>query len=183
MIVFIYQEQIYYIQSSVTFNGETIPITWYIATIYSIICLNIKKDVSLVKYNFDMQTDRITPEWITDLNPDEIFVFESNSQGHHNGGAARTALKWGAIYGQGEGLQGQTYAIPTMFASVQNIVPYADRFIEFARLHPEMKFLLTEIGCGIAGFSPKDIAPLFKKSRSIENIYLPQRFWSILDKK
>ena len=163
MIVFIYQEQIYYIQSSVTFNGETIPITWYIATIYSIICLNIKKDVSLVKYNF--------------------FVFGSNSQGHHNGGAARTALKWGAIYGQGEGLQGQTYAIPTMFASVQNIVPYADRFIEFARLHPEMKFLLTEIGCGIAGFSPKDIAPLFKKSRSIENIYLPQRFWSILDKK
>lgn len=130
-----------------------------------------------------MQTNRITPEWITDLNPNEIFVFGSNIQGYHAGGAARAALKWGAIYGQGEGLQGQTYAIPTMFASVQDIVPYADRFIEFARVHPEMIFLLTEIGCGIAGFSPKDIAPLFKKSRSIENICLPQRFWNILDEK
>lgn len=130
-----------------------------------------------------MQKDRITPEWITELKPDEIFVFGSNLQGYHAGGAARMAMKWGAISGKGEGVQGQTYAIPTMFDSAQDIAPYTERFIEFARLHPQIKFLVTEIGCGIAGFSPEDIAPLFKKAKEVENIYLPQRFREILDIK
>ena len=130
-----------------------------------------------------MTSKRITPEWITHLKSDEVFVFGSNLHGYHAGGAARTALKWGAIYGKGEGLQGQTYAIPTMFGSIQDIQPYVERFVEFARSHPETKFLLTEIGCGIAGFSPEDIAPLFEKARNVKNIYLSQRFREILDKK
>jgi len=124
--------------------------------------------------------DRVTPEWITDLLDDEVFVFGSNLEGLHGGGAARLALKWGAIMGQGVGLQGQTYAIPTMHGGVSEIKPYIDEFIAFAVLHPEKKFLVTEIGCGIAGFSPEEIAPLFERAMEVENIYLPLRFQEIL---
>lgn len=126
--------------------------------------------------------NRITSEHITSLQPDEIFVFGSNLEGIHGGGAARTAMKWGAIIGQGVGLQGNTYAIPTMFSSSAEIYPYVEEFIEFAKEHPEKKFLVTEIGCGIAGFHPKEIAPLFKEAIEIENIYLPKRFWKVLKK-
>ncbi len=111
---------------------------------------------------------------------DEIFVFGSNIQGMHCGGAARTACRWGAIMGQGTGLQGQTYAIPTMSGSVTSIAPYVNEFIRFAIANPDMHFLVTEIGCGIAGYTPADIAPLFKEAVSVENISLPQKFWDIL---
>lgn len=97
-------------------------------------------------------------ENITKLEPNEVFVFGSNLQGYHSAGAARLALdKFGAVWGQGVGLQGQSYAIPTMEGSVETIKPYVDDFIEFARLHPEYRFLLTRIGCGIAGFSDEEI--------------------------
>lgn len=127
-----------------------------------------------------MTTQRTTPSWITSLQPDEVFVFGSNLQGLHAGGAAKLAMQWGAIWGQGIGLQGQTYAIPTMQGGVDTIQPYVNNFISFAKLHPELKFLVTEIGCGIAGFSVKEIAPLFKEAVLVENIYLPEKFWNIL---
>ena len=125
--------------------------------------------------------NRITPSYIENLQADEIFVFGSNLSGQHGGGAAFWAYKkWGAIWGQGVGLQGQTYGIPTMQGGIDTIAPYVDEFIRFAQSHPELVFLVTEIGCGIAGFRPEEIAPLFKEAVKVSNIYLPQRFWNIL---
>jgi hypothetical protein len=124
---------------------------------------------------------RITNANIRILQPDEIFVFGSNLAGLHGGGAARLAYqKFGAVWGQGVGLQGQSYAIPTMQGGVETIQPYVDEFIEFAKQRPQLKFLVTEIGCGIAGFSPSEIAPLFEQAKEVENIYLPERFWMVL---
>jgi hypothetical protein len=129
-----------------------------------------------------MSTKRVSPQWINKLEANEIFVFGSNLEGMHGGGAAAVARKWGAIWGQGVGLQGQTYAIPTMQGGVETIKPYVDEFLAFAKSHPELKFLVTEIGCGIAGFTVQEIAPLFKAAleENIENVYLPQRFYEVL---
>ena len=126
-------------------------------------------------------TNRVTSSCIKELQPNEIFVFGSNLEGQHGGGAALLAYrKWGAIWGQGVGLQGQTYGIPTMQGGVETIAPYVDEFIRFAQAHPKLIFLVTEIGCGIAGFRPEEIAPLFKEAVKVENIHLPQRFWDVL---
>ncbi|MCH5229474.1 MAG: hypothetical protein J1F12_05700 [Muribaculaceae bacterium] len=122
-----------------------------------------------------------TPDFITELGPKDIFVFGSNLGGAHAGGAARLAhQKFGAVWGQGEGLQGNSYAIPTMQGGVQTIQPYVDSFIEFAKNHSELTFYVTKIGCGIAGFTVEEIAPLFLKSLSIPNIRLPKEFNEIL---
>ncbi|MBO4826743.1 MAG: transcriptional regulator [Prevotella sp.] len=125
--------------------------------------------------------NRTTPDMITSLRPGEIFVFGSNLRGMHAGGAAYAAYrKFGAIMGQGVGLQGQSYAIPTMQGGPETIQPYVDEFIDFAREHSELTFLVTRIGCGIAGFDATDIAPLFTAAISVENIHLPQDFWELL---
>ncbi len=127
---------------------------------------------------------RITPDHITELQPNEIFVFGSNLQGYHGGGAARLAMnKWGAIWGQGIGLQGQTYAIPTMQGGVETIRPHVDQFIKVAQNDPEHIYLVTEIGCGIAGFQPEEIAPLFAKAVNVTNIWLPRNFWKVIQAK
>ncbi len=124
---------------------------------------------------------RETPNRITTLQENEIFVFGSNLRGMHGGGAARIAMDlFGAIMGQGVGLQGQSYAIPTMQGGVETIKPYVDEFIEFAKQHPELKFLVTRIGCGIAGFHDEEIAPLFVAAVDVPNIYLPKSFWQVL---
>ena len=124
-----------------------------------------------------MEQKRTTPEFITSLEPNEIFVFGSNLKGMHGGGAAYIAYrKFGAIMGQGVGLQGQSYAIPTMQGGVETIRPYVDEFIEFAKQHPELTFLVTRIGCGIAGFTDDEIAPLFEAAHGVENIVLPQNW-------
>lgn len=118
---------------------------------------------------------------IEQLAENEIFVFGSNLAGMHGGGAARLArLKWGAVMGQGVGLQGRTYAIPTMQGGPETIKPYVDEFIAFAKAHPGLRFLVTEIGCGIAGFTPSQIAPLFAGAADVPNILLPARFWDVL---
>ena len=120
---------------------------------------------------------RFTPEYITELQPNEIFVFGSNLSGFHGGGAARAALhKFGAVWGQGVGLQGQSYAIPTMQGGIETIKPYIEEFVAFAQKHPELTFYVTRIGCGIAGFSDNEIAPLFREAIDIENIILPKSF-------
>jgi hypothetical protein len=124
------------------------------------------------------EPERITSECITSLADNEIFVFGSNLAGAHGGGAARIAMnKFGAVWGQGVGLQGQSYAIPTMQGGVETIKPYVDEFIEFAKAHKEYKFLVTRIGCGIAGFTDEEIAPLFKEAHKLENVWLPKSFW------
>lgn len=123
----------------------------------------------------NMSQKRTTPEFITELQPGEIFVFGSNLQGAHAGGAARIAYNnFGAIWGQGVGLQGQSYGIPTMQGGVETVRPYVNEFIQFAKDHPELTFLVTRIGCGIAGFTDAEMAPLFEKAHSIENIILPE---------
>ena len=136
------------------------------------------------KFENSMNTEkRISPDFINYLKENEIFVFGSNLDGMHGGGAARAAYnKFGAIWGQGVGLQGQSYAIPTMHGGVDVIKPYVDEFIDFAKSHTELKFLVTRIGCGIAGFTDEEIAPLFKDAIEIENIYLPKSFYNILVK-
>lgn len=124
-----------------------------------------------------MYNREYTPERISELKENEIFVFGSNLAGAHGGGAAWLAYnRFGAIWGQGDGLQGQSYGIPTMHGGVEAIKPYVDEFIEFARLHPEMKFLVTKIGCGIAGFREDEIAPLFNDAIDVENVILPKEF-------
>jgi len=118
-----------------------------------------------------------TPEMITELRPDEVFVFGSNLVGLHGGGAAWAAFKnFGAVMGCGVGLRGQSYAIPTMQGGVDTIAPYVDGFITFAREHPELFFYVTRIGCGIAGFRDREIAPLFSAALDVENICLPESF-------
>lgn len=125
----------------------------------------------------DIDNKRITPDFVTELAPDEIFVFGSNMAGHHGGGAARIAYqKFGAVWGQGVGAQGQSYAIPTMFNTVQEIKPYADEFIKYARQHPQNRFLLTRVGCGIAGFSDSEMSRLFKAAADLPNITIPREW-------
>ena len=127
---------------------------------------------------------RISPDRINDLNENEIFVFGSNLEGSHGGGAAAIAArKFGAIWGQGVGLQGQSYGIPTMHGGISAIKPYVDEFIEFAKNNPDLDFLVTRIGCGIAGFREEEIAPLFKSATPLENVFLPYSFWDIIQKK
>lgn len=124
---------------------------------------------------------RITPDLIQELAPNEVFVFGSNLAGMHGGGAARVArLYFGAIMGVGVGPQGQCYAIPTMQGGVETIRPYVDQFIDYAKIQPQKIFLVTPIGCGIAGFTPEQIAPLFAHAVQVPNIYLPKSFWDIL---
>lgn len=128
-----------------------------------------------------MYNREYTPERILELKQNEIFVFGSNLAGAHGGGAARIAYeRFGAIMGQGVGLQGQSYAIPTMQGGVETIKPYVDEFIAFAKQHPEYKFLVTRIGCGIAGFLDEEIAPLFANAIDVENIILPKEFADIV---
>jgi hypothetical protein len=126
---------------------------------------------------------RTTPEEITNLNEGEIFVFGSNLSGRHGKGAAKTAMTWGAMCGQASGIQGRTYGIPTKdktirrVLSVNEIRPFVDEFIQFAKSRPDLIFLVTEIGCGLAKYKPKDIAPLFEEAITVSNIHLPARFW------
>lgn len=130
-----------------------------------------------------MYNREFTPEWINRLNENEVFVFGSNLGGFHGGGAARVALEsFGAVWGQGVGLQGQSYAIPTMHGGVDVIAPYVDEFVAFAREHRELKFLVTPIGCGIAGFKVEEMAPLFAAAIDDENIILPESFVQVIER-
>ena len=124
---------------------------------------------------------KYTPENITSLAQNEVFVFGSNLQGSHGGGAAAAAVRYfGAIWGQGVGMQGQCYAIPTMHGGVDVIRPYVDEFIEFAKGHPELTFLVTRIGCGIAGFRDEQMAPLFADALELPNVVLPKSFVKVI---
>lgn len=128
---------------------------------------------------------RITPEKITYLGKYEVFVFGSNEAGIHGAGAAKLALKWGAGTGLGEGHYGKTYAIPTKDMNIDTlpldkIQEYILTFIEYAKNNRNLLFYVTAIGCGLAGYFPNDIAPLFKTAIEVDNIMLPESFWEIL---
>lgn len=123
---------------------------------------------------------RVAADRIEELGEGEIFVFGSNKQGMHGGGAAWVAhKKFGAEWGVGEGLTGRTYALPTMegAASMKKAV---EQFTDCARRHPELTFLVTAVGCGIAGYTPQEVAPLFRAAAGLENVYLPEMFWKEL---
>jgi len=123
-----------------------------------------------------VEPPRITPEYVTELKDNEIFVFGSNINGIHGGGAARFAyLHFGAKFGVGEGLTGQCYALPTMEGE-ESFKAAVIRFIEFARSHHKLTFLVTPVGCGIAGYDPKMVASWFAETRKMRNVYLPQCF-------
>lgn len=131
--------------------------------------------------------NRITPNQINELEPNQVFVFGSNTKGYHGGGAAYFAHKnFGAEWGIAEGVSGKTYAIPTCDTRIKKIdieelSLSIDRFVGYACGNPEYIFLVTPIGCGIAGFTPDEIAPLFLLAKHVENIHLPESFWEILN--
>ncbi|MDE7437790.1 MAG: hypothetical protein K2M93_04820 [Muribaculaceae bacterium] len=126
---------------------------------------------------------KYTPENIDHLGKDDIFVFGSNLEGIHAGGAARVAYeKFGAEWGNGVGSQGQSYAIPTMQGGVDTIKPYVDDFINLAREWDQNTFYVTRIGCGIAGFTDEEIAPLFDEARDLYNVRLPESFVKVIDR-
>lgn len=125
-----------------------------------------------------------TPELIKELHANEIFVFGSNSRGMHGGGAAAIAcLKFGAKWGVGEGLTGKCYALPTMEGGVDYIAGKVQNFIACAKAHTELKFYVTKIACGIAGFTIEEIGPLFADAIDIENIILPHEFVEEIESK
>lgn len=127
---------------------------------------------------------RITPRYITSLKDGEVFVFGSNKEGMHGGGAAYIAFKeFGAEWGVGIGMTGHCYAIPTMDGSIDIIRRHVDDFTAYAREHPELTFLVTRIGCGIAGWHDSEIAPLFEEVSALDNVALPQEFWNVLNKR
>jgi len=131
--------------------------------------------------------DRITNDHITSLNKNEIFVFGSNTKGIHGAGAAKLAMKWGAEYGIGVGIQGSTYAIPSKDNNIEtlpldDIKSYIDEFIEYAKNNEDKTFLVTEIGTGLAGYDVLHIAPLFKNVKNIKNIHLSYKFWKIINR-
>ena len=126
----------------------------------------------------------ITPNYIKELNENEVFVFGSNKQGRHGKGAALTARnRFGAIYGQSQGLQGQSYAIITKElrkdyqpVSLQEVKEGVDTFIQFAKDNQHLTFYVVELGCNLAYFTVEEIAPLFRPAMKLKNVYLPERF-------
>lgn len=125
--------------------------------------------------------DHITPELVTSLNENEIFVFGSNIRGEHIGGTSAYALHYfGAVNGQAEGLQGQSYAIPTDGVNINELYLGIRRFHNFAQTHPELTFYVTRIGCGTAGWGVFRVAPMFSDCANLDNVKLPKEFWAYL---
>lgn len=130
-------------------------------------------------------SNRVTPDFVTSLGKNDIFVFGCRNSGRHFDGASSYALKhFGAVMGQREGIQGQSYAIPTIGRTIglTDIRESVNRFTEYAAAHPELNFLVTPIGCGGGGWSPRKIAPLFSKVSKLRNVSLPEEFWDELNK-
>jgi len=127
-----------------------------------------------------------TPQHITELLDNEVFVFGSNIYDDHNGGASSFAVNnFGAVMGQAEGMQGKSYAIPTVGSSLNQLHQSVGRFLEYAKTHPDQKFYVTAIGCGSAGLTPSLVAPSFEPvvTQNISNVWLPADFWNVIDNK
>lgn len=129
--------------------------------------------------------NRITPEDIQEIQDSQVFVFGSNEAGIHGAGAAKVALAFGAEMYKGFGFGGNTFAIPTKDWAIKSlpletIKHYVDRFLVAAKMYEDLEFLVTKIGCGLAGYQVADIAPMFKEAVDIENVHLPEEFWNYL---
>lgn len=124
---------------------------------------------------------RTTPVLVTELADNQIFVFGSDKDGLQLGSSAQQALKFGAAKGVGVGLQGKTYAIPTLNGNYYTVEPHIRDFIKYAGEHPELEFLVVEIGCGIAGYNLEWMAEAFEDAKDLSNISLPKSFWDVLD--
>ena len=129
-----------------------------------------------------METNnRITPEWVTTLKDNEIFVFGCRNSGRHFDGASNFALNhFGAVMGQREGRQGQSYAIPTIGGTIglNEIRKSVNTFTKYAIEHPELHFLVTPVGCGGGCCKVWEIAPMFRKASKLPNVCLPRSFWA-----
>lgn len=138
---------------------------------------------------------RCSPATILTLEPNEVFVFGSNEAGIHGKGAALFAKNhFGYIQGHKAGLLGSAYGIPTKDANmkplpihwskgeprINSIQGYVGQFLRSAHTHPSRKFLVTEVGCGLAKYSPEEIAPLFRDAFWLKNVHLPRSFWEVL---
>lgn len=138
--------------------------------------------------SFKTKTMKITDEKTSKLKPNEIFVFGSNLAGRHGAGAARFAMEhFGAKYGVGEGFTGQCWALPTKDENIQvrdlvSINKSIHKLYEAVIENPDKFFIITAVGCGLAGLKEKDIAPFFKNFLDFENISLPQSFIDVLNK-
>ena len=125
--------------------------------------------------------------FIKELQRNQIFVFGSNLSGIHGAGAAKTARKWGAKMGVGEGQMGNTYGLPTVgeklrhTLSLTKIEKHAEKFLKYAEENPELEFLLTEVGCGLAGHTVEEVAPLFMDGVELPNIVWPKSFVKVLE--
>lgn len=119
---------------------------------------------------------------IASLKPNQVFVYGSNEAGRHGAGAAKQALKWGARYGR-DGFSGQTYGISTKDASIRTlpldrIRSHVREFLYEAEQRPHLEFLVTRIGCGLAGYRDEDIAPMFQGHPP--NVVLPSEWQSLV---
>lgn len=123
---------------------------------------------------------RYTPENITKLERGEVFVFGSNVEGRHGKGAAKFAMQnFGAKYGIGEGMTGRCYALPTVGRGIKKmplsqIQEHVNKFISYAKVNEDLTFLVTKVGCGLAGYTAADIGPMFKEAPG--NVVLPVEF-------
>lgn len=132
-----------------------------------------------------MKQSNVTPTWIEFLAENEIFVFGCRNSGRHFDGASNYALKhFGAVMGQREGRQGQSYAIPTIGGTIRlkDIRKSINTFTQYATEHPELHFLVTPVGCGGGCCKVWEIAPMFRKASKLSNVSLPKDFWNELDK-
>lgn len=131
------------------------------------------------------QNKGFTPDYIDKLLPNQIFVFGSNALGYHTGGASGTARKkFGAVWGQPEGLQGASYAIPVDFGKGvrkdNEVKESVSRFLAFTKEHPELFFFVTRIGCGLGGYRDDEMALFFKDALELNNVSLPKSFVAAL---
>ena len=150
---------------------------------------HLLKQAAIQKYLDEQKKGKIfadrpnqTPDKITELKPDEVFVFGSNLRGYHNGGTALLAYNhFGAKMGKGRGFSGQSYAIPTYRIPLDELKGYIDEFLQFARDHDDLLFYVTKIGCGSAGHTVDEIAPLFRDALELDNVRLPSEFVATLN--
>lgn len=146
-------------------------------------CGHKRQEIVEDKYEPNDVERNVTPKWIDSLKENEIFVFGCRNSGRHFDGASCFALEhFGAIMGQREGRQGQSYAIPTIGGTIdkKELKESVARFTEYAAEHPELVFLVTPVGCGGGGWRPWMVAPMFREASKLENIFLPQEFWDEL---
>jgi hypothetical protein len=135
-----------------------------------------------------MNPNKITPHLISSLNENEILVFESNTIGKHDRGTAKLAVEFGAKWGQGIGLVGNTYAIPIKGSdlkrnlTLQQIEGHINKFIEFAKKRKDLFFIVTSIGSDFKSYSSKEIAPFFIETLELENVSLPSEWYKFFKK-